>query len=153
MGRRAKEKPVGDGAPSAATAERAFRSQEVLQAVEGLLSAYARGDADAGERFAQLPTSEIIEWKGLANIWHASVDEFRQTVTAHREEPLRQETVSSQVEWLSDLTAMVRLTVRTSLQDGRSFESPALFLVTPDRTGVFKVALSWWGAFPDWFQG
>jgi|YNPNPStandDraft_1061719.scaffolds.fasta_scaffold14261_2 hypothetical protein len=153
MGRPGKEKGKEAGPPSGDEAARAFRDQEALRAVEGLLSAYAAGDADAGERFVHLPTSEIIEWKGLANIWHASVDEFRQTVTAHREEPLRQETVRAEVQWLSSLTAMVRLTVRTSLQDGRSFESPALFLVTPDRTGVFKVALSWWGAFPDWFQG
>lgn len=153
MDRRGKKREGEAGLPQEDGTTRAFRDQEALKAVEGLLSAYAAGDADAGERFVHLPTSEIIEWKGLANIWHASVDEFRQTVTAHREEPLRQETVRSEVQWLSALTALVRLTVRTSLQDGRSFESPALFLVTPDRTGVFKVALSWWGAFPDWFQG
>lgn len=153
MGRRAKERAGEAGASPGDEAARAFRDQEALRAVQGLLRAYAEGDPDAGERFVHLPTSEIIEWKGLANIWHANVDEFRQTVTAHREEPLRQETVGAEVQWLSGLTAMVRLTVRTSLQDGRSFESPALFLVTPDRTGVFKVALSWWGAFPDWFQG
>ncbi len=130
-----------------------FRDRSALEAVRGLLEAYARGDADAGETFVHLPTSEIIEWKGLANIWHASVDEFRQTVEAHREEPLTQTPVGAEVEWISDLTALVRMRVKTSLQDGRSFESPALFLVAPDRTGIFKVALSWWGAFPDWFQG
>lgn len=153
MGRRGKEKAGEAGPPPETGAAQAFRDQEALRAVQGLLAAYAAGDADAGERYVHLPTSEIIEWKGLANIWHANVDEFRQTVTAHRDEPLRQEAVRAEVQWLSALTAMVRLTVRTSLQDGRSFESPALFLVTPDRTGVFKVALSWWGAFPDWFQG
>ena len=125
----------------------------VRAAVNGLIAAFQSADPDAAEAFVHLPTTEIIEWKGLANIWHASVDEFRQTVEAHREEPIARETVEESIEWLSPLTAMVRREVRTTLPDGRAFVSPAVFVVTPDRTGDFKVALSWWGAFPDWFQG
>lgn len=129
------------------------REELVRKAVDGLIAAYRSADPDEGERHVHLPTTEIIEWKGMANIWHASIDEFRQTVEAHREEPITQDSLEERVEWLSPLTAIVRRQVRTSLPDGRSFVSPALFLVTPDREGTFKVALSWWGAFPDWFQG
>lgn len=127
--------------------------QKARQAVDGLLAAFRSADPDAGQQHVHLPTTEIIEWKGLANIWHASVDEFRETVEAHREEPITQETQEESIEWLSPLTAVVRRLVRTRLPDGRSFASPAFFIVTPDREGTFKVALSWWGAFPDWFQG
>lgn len=134
-------------------AENRDRDEQARAAVDGLIEAYRNADPDQGERYMHLPTSEIIEWKGLANIWHATVDEFRQTVEAHREGPIRQEAVEESVEWLSDLTALVRRQVRTTLPDGRSFVSPALFVVTPDRTGTFKVAVTWWGAFPDWFQG
>jgi hypothetical protein len=126
---------------------------QVRAAVDGLIEAYRKADPDLGEAHVHLPTSEIIEWKGLANIWHATVDEFRQTVEAHREEPIQQETVEERIEWLSDLTALVRRQVRTTLPDGRSFVSPGVFVVTPDRAGTFKVAVTWWGAFPDWFQG
>jgi hypothetical protein len=129
------------------------REDLVKRAVDGLTRAYQMADPDQGESFVHLPTTEIIEWKGLANIWHANVDEFRQTVEAHREEPIAQETIRESVEWLSELTALVRREVKTTLPDGRSFVSPAVFIVTPDRTGAFKVALTWWGAFPDWFQG
>lgn len=134
-------------------AERAAREEQVRKAVDGLIRAYQSADPEMGEAHVHLPTTEIIEWKGLANIWHASVDEFRQTVEAHREEPIQQETIKESIEWLSDLTALVRRNVKTSLPDGRSFVSPAVFIVTPDRTGAYKVALTWWGAFPDWFQG
>jgi hypothetical protein len=127
--------------------------EKVRQAVDGLIAAFRSADPDAGQMHVHLPTTEIIEWKGLANIWHASVDEFRETVEAHREEPITQESIEESIEWLSPLTAVVRRGMRTSLPDGRSFVSPALFIVTPDREGSFKVALSWWGAFPDWFQG
>jgi hypothetical protein len=127
--------------------------ERVTRAVDGLFEAYRRADADLGEEYVHLPTTEVIEWKGLANIWHASVDEFRETVEAHREEPLVQETVAQSIEWLSPIAALVRRTVRTTIPDGRSFQSPALFLVVPDRAGAFKVAMAWWGAFPDWFQG
>lgn len=129
------------------------KEDQVRGAVDGLMAAYRDGDPDRGEAHAHLPTTEIIEWKGLANIWHASIDEFRETVEAHREEPIAQESVEERIEWLSPLTAMVRRKVRTTLPDGRFFESPALFVVTPDRSGTFKVTMSWWGAFPDWFQG
>ena len=125
----------------------------VRRAVDGLIEAFRVADPDAGELHVHLPTTEIIEWKGMANIWHASVDEFRETVEAHREEPIARETVEDLIEWLSPLTAVIRRKVKTSLPDGRSFVSPALFVVTPDREGTYKVALSWWGAFPDWFQG
>ena len=81
------------------------------------------------------------------------MDEFRQTVEARREEPIQQETIKERIEWLSELTALVHRDVKTSLPDGRSFVSPAVFIVTPDRAGAYKVALTWWGAFPDWFQG
>jgi hypothetical protein len=128
------------------------RDDRALEAVRGLLRGYAAADPEEARRFAHLPTSEIIEWKGLANIWHASEEEFQQTVEAHREEPIRQDVLGASVEWLSDLTALVRVSVRTSLADGRSFESPALFIVTPDRQGEHRVAVSWWGAFPNWFQ-
>jgi hypothetical protein len=134
-------------------AERMAREEQVRKAVDGLIRAYQSADPEMGEAHVHLPTTEIIEWKGLANIWHASVDEFRQTVEAHREEPIQQETIKESIEWLSELTALVRRDVRTSLPDGRSFVSPAVFLVTPDRTGAYRVALTWWGAFPDWFQG
>lgn len=127
--------------------------QKARRAVDGLSAAFRSADPDAGQEHVHLPTTEIIEWKGLANIWHASVDEFRETVEAHREEPITQETIEETVEWLSPLTAVIRRKVRTSLPDGKTFVSPALFLVTPDREGTFKVALTWWGAFPDWFQG
>jgi hypothetical protein len=133
--------------------EVAQREEQVRKAVDGLFAAYRSADPDEGELHVHLPTTEIIEWKGVANIWHASVDEFRQTVEAHREEPISQESLEESVEWLSPLTALVRRKVRTSLPDGRSFVAPALFVVTPDREGTFRVALSWWGAFPDWFQG
>ena len=129
------------------------REDQVKQAVDGLIRAYQAADPEMGESHVHLPTTEIIEWKGLANIWHASVDEFRQTVEAHREEPIQQETIKERIEWLSELTALVRRDVKTSLPDGRSFVSPAVFIVTPDRAGAYKVALTWWGAFPDWFQG
>ncbi len=125
----------------------------VTAAVDGLFEAYRKADPDIGQGHVHLPTTEVIEWKGLANIWHASVDEFRQTIEAHKEGPIHQETVAQSIEWLSDLTALVRRTVRTTLPDGRHFESPALFLVSPERSGAYKVAMSWWGAFPDWFQG
>lgn len=131
----------------------AARTALVRAAVDGLLAAYKNADPDEGERFVHLPSTEIIEWKGLANIWHASQDEFRQTVEAHKNEPLSQETAEEAVEWLSPLTALVFRKVRTTIPDGRSFVSPALFVVTPDREGVYKVAFSWWGAFPDWFVG
>jgi hypothetical protein len=127
--------------------------EKVQMAVDGLIESFRNGDPDMGETFVHLPTTEIIEWKGLANIWHASVDEFRQTVEAHKEEPIQQATVEESIEWLSDLTALVRRKVRTTLPDGRSFISPALFMVSPDRSGTYKVAMTWWGAFPDWFQG
>jgi len=146
MDKRAEQGGVQDRDPGS-------RDPQVRQAVDGLLAAFRRADPDAGQEYVHLPTTEIIEWKGLANIWHASVDEFRETVEAHREEPISQETLEETIEWLSPLTAVVRRSVRTSLPDGRSFASPALFVVTPDREGTFKVALSWWGAFPDWFQG
>ncbi len=139
---------LGQESPEAASPE-----DKVRRAVDGLNAAFRTADPDAGEGFVHLPTTEIIEWKGAANIWHASVDEFRQTVEAHREEPITQETLSEAIEWLSPLSAVVRRQVKTTLPDGRSFVSPALFVVTPDRTGTYKVALSWWGAFPDWFQG
>jgi hypothetical protein len=129
------------------------REEQVKQAVDGLIRAYQSADPEMGEPHVHLPTTEIIEWKGLANIWHANVDEFRQTVEAHREEPIQQETITERIEWLSELTALVRRDVKTSLPDGRSFVSPAVFIVTPDRAGIYKVALTWWGAFPDWFQG
>lgn len=129
------------------------REERVKRAVDGLIRAYQCADPEIGELHVHLPTTEIIEWKGLANIWHASVDEFRQTVEAHREEPIHQETIRESIEWLSELTALVRRDVKTSLPDGRSFVSPAVFIVTPDRTGTYKVALTWWGAFPGWFQG
>lgn len=131
----------------------ASREEMVKSAVDGLTRAYQSADPGLGESHVHLPTTEIIEWKGLANIWHATVDEFRQTVEAHREEPIQQETIQERIEWLSELTALVRRDVKTSLPDGRSFVSPAVFIVTPDRTGAYKVALTWWGAFPDWFQG
>ncbi len=122
-------------------------------AVDGLLSAYKNADPDAGELHVHLPSTEIIEWKGLANIWHASQDEFRQTVEAHKNEPLSQETAEEAVEWLSPLTALIFRKVKTTVPNGRSFVSPALFVVTPDRDGVYRVAFSWWGAFPGWFVG
>ncbi len=131
----------------------AARTALVRAAVDGLLAAYKNADPDEGERFVHLPSTEIIEWKGLANIWHASQDEFRQTVEAHKNEPLLQETAEEAVEWLSPLTALVFRKVQTTIPSGRSFVSPALFVVTPDREGVYKVAFSWWGAFPDWFVG
>jgi hypothetical protein len=140
----------GEGMPGAGDVG---RDELVRRAVDGLIAAFRSADPDAGEEHVHLPTTEIIEWKGVANIWHANVDEFRQTVEAHREEPITQETLEEAVEWLSPLTAVVRRQVRTSLPDGRSFVSPALYVVTPDREGTFKVAMSWWGAFPDWFQG
>jgi hypothetical protein len=127
--------------------------EKVRMAVDGLIESFRAADADRGEAFVHLPTTEIIEWKGLANIWHASVDEFRQTVEAHREEPIQQATIEESIEWLSDLTALVRRKMKTTLPDGRSFVSPALFMVSPDRSGTYKVAMTWWGAFPDWFQG
>jgi len=133
--------------------EIAARTALVRAAVDGLLAAYKNADPDEGERFVHLPSTEVIEWKGLANIWHASQDEFRQTVEAHKNEPLLQETAEEAVEWLSPLTALVFRKVQTTIPSGRSFVSPALFVVTPDREGVYKVAFSWWGAFPDWFVG
>jgi hypothetical protein len=129
------------------------RTAEVRKAVDGLVKAYRAADPEIGERSVHLPVCEIIEWKGLANIWHADLDEFRQAVELRKEEPIQQETVDEAVEWLSDITALVRRTIRTTLPDGRTFQSPALFVVTPDRSGAFKVAITWWGAFPDWFQG
>jgi len=141
------ESTSGNGMNRDAAEERA------RAAVDGLIASFRSADPDAGESHVHLPTTEIIEWKGLANIWHASVDEFRQTVEAHKEEPITQATLEESIEWLSPLTALVRRKVRTTLPDGRFFDSPAVFLVTPDRAGTFKVALSWWGAFPDWFQG
>ncbi|MEJ2366770.1 MAG: hypothetical protein P8Z49_00095 [Acidobacteriota bacterium] len=123
------------------------------EAVDGMLESYRTGDAELGEAHVHLPLMEVIEWKGLSNIWHAGIDEFRQTVEAHREEPLSQESISEHIEWLSDLTALVYRRVKTTLPSGRSFDSPALFVVTKDRQGDFKVTFSWWGAFPDWFQG
>lgn len=132
---------------------RAERDRKAREAVDGLLAAYKAADPDQGEIHVHIPTTEIIEWKGLANIWHASVDEFRETVEARRAEPLQQETVEEAIEWLSALTGLVFRKVRTTLPDGRNFDTPALFVVTPDRQGTFKVAFSWWGAFPDWFVG
>ena len=129
------------------------KTAEVREAVDGLVKAYQAADPEIGQRCVHLPVCEIIEWKGLANIWHADLDEFRQAVELRKEEPIQQETVDEAVEWLSDITALVRRTIRTTLPDGRSFHSPALFVVTPDRSGAFKVAITWWGAFPDWFQG
>ena len=146
----ADQRPPGQGT---GPGEGGTPDERVTRAVDGLFEAYRKADADLGETHVHLPTTEIIEWKGLANIWHASVDEFRETVEAHREEPLVQETVDQSIEWLSPLAALVRRKVRTTIPDGRSFESPALFLVVPERSGVFKVAMAWWGAFPDWFQG
>jgi len=133
--------------------ETAKRDEMARAAVDGLLAAYLSADPDSGERHMHTPTTEIIEWKGLANIWHATVDEFRETVEARRAEPLQQESVEEAVEWLSPLTALVFRKVKTTLPDGRSFDTPALFVVTPDRQGNFKVAFSWWGSFPDWFTG
>lgn len=127
--------------------------QKARQAVDGLIEAFRTADPDLGEAHVHLPTTEVIEWKGVANIWHASVDEFRQTVEAHKEEPITQATVEESIEWISGLTALVRRTIRTTLPDGRFFESPALFMVSPDRAGTYRVVMSWWGAFPDWFQG
>jgi hypothetical protein len=138
--------------PARTGIERQDADEKVRMAVDGLIESYRAADADRGEVFVHLPTTEIIEWKGLANIWHASVDEFRQTVEAHREEPIQQTTIEESIEWLSDLTALVRRKMKTTLPDGRSFISPALFMVSPDRSGTYKVAMTWWGAFPDWFQ-
>lgn len=129
------------------------RSQRAREAVDGLLSAYQSANPDHGECHVHIPTTEIIEWKGLANIWHASLDEFRETVEARRAEPLKQETEAEDMEWLSPLTALVSRKIKTTLPDGRSFVTPALFIVAPDRQGIFRVAFSWWGAFPDWFVG
>jgi len=130
-----------------------LKNERVLDAVRGLIAAYDQADPDKGEEHVHIPTTEIIEWKGMANIWHASIDEYRETVEARKEEPTVQKPIEESVEWLSDLTALVRMRVRTSLPDGHSFESPALFIVTPDRAGAYKVAMSWWGAFPSWFRG
>ncbi len=146
------ERPT-DTTAQGSTAPPPERDALARAAVDGLLAAYQAADADRGERHAHIPTTEIIEWKGLANIWHASVDEFRQTVEAHKNEPLHQETVEEAVEWLSPLTALVFRKVKTTIPDGRTFLTPALFVVTPDRQGGYKVAFSWWGAFPDWFSG
>ena len=131
----------------------AGRDEKARAAVDGLLAAYKAADPDHGERHIHIPTTEVIEWKGLANIWHATLDEFRETVEARRSEPLQQQTVEEAVEWLSPLTALVFRKVETTLPDGRTFRAPALFVVTPDRQGCFKVAFSWWGPFPDWFAG
>jgi hypothetical protein len=129
------------------------KTASVKVAVDGLLAAYRNADPDLGEKSVHLPLYEVLEWKGTANIWNPTVMEFRQGVEARKEEPLQQETLEEAVEWLSDLTALVFRKVRTTLADGRSFVSPALFMVVPDRGGVYKVAVSWWGAFPDWFVG
>ena len=129
------------------------KTQLVRAAVDGLLAAYRSADPDLGEKSVHLPLYEVLEWKGTANIWNPTAVEFRQGVEARRQEPLQQETLEEAVEWLSDLTALVFRKVRTTLADGRSFVSPALFTVVPDREGTFKVAVSWWGAFPDWFVG
>jgi hypothetical protein len=129
------------------------KTQSVKEAVDGLLNAYRKADPDLGEKSVHLPLYEVLEWKGTANIWNPTVVEFRHGVEARREEPLQQETLEEAVEWLSDLTALVFRKVRTSLADGRSFVSPALFMVVPDRGGVYKVAVAWWGAFPEWFVG
>lgn len=127
-------------------------NQKVQQAVDGIIGAFLKGDPDMGEMHAHLPFTEIIEWKGTANVWNATVEEFRETVEARKEEPISQETVQETIEWISDLTALVFRRVKTTIPDGRSFVAPALFLVVPDREGTFRVVLSWWGSFPDWFQ-
>ncbi len=127
--------------------------EKVQQAVNGLLEAYQNGDTNLGEEHAHLPFTEVIEWKGMANIWNATVPEFEQTLEARKEEPLTQETAEESVEWLSELTALVFRRIKTTIQDGRNFDTPALFLVTRDREGKYKVVLSWWGSFPEWFQG
>jgi len=127
-------------------------TQKVRRAVDGLLEACQNGDVPLGEANAHIPFTEIIEWKGTANIWNAAIHEFEQTLDARKEEPLTQETEAEAVEWLSDLTALVFRRVRTTIRDGRSFLTPALFLVTRDREKHYKVVLSWWGSFPEWFQ-
>lgn len=139
--------------PTAADIELLERSQHAREAVDGLLAAYQSADPDRGQCFVHIPATEIIEWKGLANIWRASLDEFRETVEARRAEPLKQQTEEEAIEWLSPLTALVFRKVKTTIPDGRAFVTPAMFIVAPDRQGIFRVAFSWWGAFPDWFVG
>lgn len=137
--------------------ERPFDTDEktgkVREVLDGLLRAYRTADPDLGERSAHLPLYEILEWKGRANIWNPTPTEFREGVAARKEEPIQQETLEEAVEWLSDMTALVFRKIQTTIPDGRTFVSPAFFVVVPDREGNFKVAVSWWGAFPDWFVG
>lgn len=129
------------------------RTRKALEAVDGLMAAYRTADPSLGERSAHLPLFEILEWRGAANIWNPTAAEFREGVEARRQEPLQQETLEEAVEWLSGLTALVFRKVRTTLADGRTFASPAFFVVVTDRAGEYKVAVSWWGSFPDWFVG
>ena len=129
------------------------RTRKVSASVDGLMAAYRSADPSLGERCAHLPLFEILELKGVANIWNPTAVEFREGVEARRQEPIQQETLEEAVEWLSDLTALVFRKVKTTLADGRTFVSPAFFVVVPDRGGEFKVAVSWWGSFPDWFVG
>ena len=129
------------------------KTEKVKSVVNLLIAAYQSGDPEQGAQATQIPMMEIIEWKGRANIWCPSPDEFRQTIEARKNEPLVQETVEEAVEWFSEHTAIVFRRIKTTVPGGQSFLSPAFFLVTPDREGTFKVAFSWWGAFPDWFQG
>lgn len=141
-----------NGSPDDSTASEE-RTRKALQAVDGLMAAYRTADSALGERSAHLPLFEILEWKGAANIWNPTAVEFREGVVARRQEPLQQEALEEAVEWLSGLTALVFRKVRTTLADGRTFVSPAFFVVVPDRSGDYKVAVSWWGSFPEWFVG
>jgi hypothetical protein len=135
------------------TPEMEEKDRKVREVLDRLLTAYRTADPDLGERSAHLPMYEILEWKGRANIWNPTLAEFREGVAARKEEPMQQETLEEAIEWLSEVTALVFRKVRTSLADGRTFVTPAFFVVVPDREGTVKVAVSWWGAFPDWFVG
>ena len=115
---------------------------EALQAVRNYFEAYATTEPNIATRHSILPSQDIVEENGEIKMIRLKKADLQADVVKYATDRVQRKEVSTRVEMLSDLSALVHIE-HDCQSEHLTGKTKSVFIVCKDKYNTWKIASSW----------